>query len=254
MGPKPPRKFETAKSGNRLGECEDASWASYPYNGGLPARISVCDGASESAFAREWAQILSEAFVHRPMDLSSLDNHSLARWLSSSQERWNRAVPWERIPWHGEAKTRAGAMSTLLGLEIDQTANSAGAHPWRAVAVGDCCLFVVREDELAVSFPMDDASQFSNTPPLVCSNPTNNARLWNSIHQLSGECRPGDVIILASDALACWILQERESGGRPWETLQAIGSDAEWKTWVQARRSYRSMRNDDTTMITISVQ
>ena len=253
MGPKPSRKFETAKSGNRPGEREDVSWDSYPYNGELPARISVCDGATESAFAKEWAQILSEAFVHRPMDLSYLDNHSLSGWLSSCQEEWNRAVPWERIPWHGEAKTRAGAMSTLLGLEIAQTTNSAGVYSWKALAVGDGCLFVVRQGALAVSFPIYSAAQFGNTPSLICSNPANNGGLWQRVHQLRGECLPGDLIILASDALACWILQERESGSRPWETLQAMGSDAEWQAWVQARRSDRSMRNDDTSLIIIEV-
>lgn len=252
MGLKPPRRFETSKAGNRPDECEDASWVSYPYNGG-PARIAVCDGASESAFAREWAQILADAFVHRPLDLSCLDDSSLAVWLDPCQEKWNRAVPWERLPWHGEAKTRAGAMAALLGLEIDQTPNGAGAFPWQAVAVGDCCLFVVRDDSLAVSFPMDSSGQFNNTPSLICSNPANNGRLWNEVHQYRGECLPGDTIILASDALACWILQEHESGGRPWETLLSL-EPPQWDGWVQARRADRAMRNDDTTLIAVKVR
>ena len=253
MGLRPPRRFQTAKSGNRQEECEDATWSSYPYNGG-PARIAVCDGASESAFAREWAQILSDAFVHRPLDLSCLDAPSLAVWLSPCQEGWNRVVPWERIPWHGETKARAGAMAALLGLEIDQSANGVGAYLWQAVAIGDSCLFVVRQDSLEASFPLDSASQFNNTPPLICSNPANNVRLGNSISRLNGECRPGDVILLASDALACWILQESESGGRPWETLLELRSVLEWEAWVQAQRGQRAMRNDDTTLVVVKVE
>ena len=190
MGLRPPRKFETAKAGNRPEECEDASLAAYPYNGG-PARIAVCDGASESAFARQWAQILAGAFVHRPLDLSCLDDSSLTVWLAPCQEEWNGVVPWERIPWHGEAKTRAGAMAALVGLEIDQTANGAGAFPWQAVAVGDCCLFVVRGDDLAVSFPLESAAQFNNTPSLICSNPVNNAGLWPRGSPASGRVPAG---------------------------------------------------------------
>ena len=253
MGLRPPIEFMTAKAGNRPGECEDACRDSYPYNRG-PARIAVCDGASESAFAKEWAEILAEALVHSPLDLSGLDDASLAMWLAPGQEKWNRAVPWERIPWHGEAKTRAGAMAALLGLEMAQTPNGAGAYPWQAVAVGDCCLFVVRCGSLTVSFPMDSAAQFNNTPSLICSNQANNGGLWGRVHRLQGECLPGDLVILASDALACWLLQERESGGKPWETLLEFHSNREWEDWLQARRSERAMRNDDTTLIAIAVE
>lgn len=242
----------TAKAGNRPGECEDACRDSYPYNGG-PARIAVCDGASESAFAREWAEILADAFVHRPLDLDGLDGSSLATWLLPSQDKWNRQVPWERIPWHGEAKTRAGAMAALLGLEIDQAANGSGAYPWQAVAVGDCCLFIVRDDTLVVSFPLKKSSQFNNTPSLICSNQANNGGLWQRVYQYQGECLPGDVIILASDALACWILQEHETDGRPWETLLSLDSEKKWSRWVAGKRNERAMRNDDTTLITVKV-
>ena len=251
MGLQPPRRFQTAKAGNRPEECEDASLISYAY-AGWPARIALCDGASESAFAREWARILTRAFVYSPLDLSCLDDLSLRLWLRQCEAEWNRAVPWERIPWHGEAKTRAGALATLLGLEIHQTPNAAGFYPWRAMAVGDCCLFVIRDDALMLSFPLEDAGQFNNTPALICSNPANNGALWPGVGQLDGECRPGDVIILASDALACWMLQEHESGGRPWKTLLSL-TPGQWDAWVQARRSERAIRNDDTTMVAVKV-
>ena len=91
---------------------EDASRISYPFNGG-PARIALCDAASESAFAKQWAQILTRAFVYRPLDLAEMNEESLANWLAPCEREWNRAVPWERIPWHGEAKTRADALAAL---------------------------------------------------------------------------------------------------------------------------------------------
>ena len=253
MGLQPPRRFQTAKAGNRPEECEDASRISYPYTAG-PARIALCDGASESAFAREWAQILTRAFVYSPFDLYSLDDLALGLWLGQRETEWNRVVPWERIPWHGEAKTRAGALATLLGMVISQTPDPSGAYPWQAVAVGDCCLFVVHDDALALSFPLEDSGQFNNTPALICSNHANNGRLWNGVHQYRGECLPGDAIILASDALACWILQERESGGRPWETLLSLDSEKEWSNWVAGKRDERAMRNDDTTLIAVKVE
>ena len=35
------------------------------------ARVAVSDGASESAFAREWANALTDAFVTRPPELDA---------------------------------------------------------------------------------------------------------------------------------------------------------------------------------------
>ena len=248
----PPQRFQTPKAGNRPEECEDASRVAYSLAADA-ARIVLCDGASESAFAREWAQILSDAFIRRPLDLSELEGSSLTGWLEPCEQEWNKAVPWDRIPWHGEAKTRAGALATLLALTVDLRPNRSGGFPWRATAIGDCCLFVVRDGELELAFPLDESSQFNNTPGLICSNAANNRGLWEQVRQLRGEVRAGDVVILASDALAAWLLQECESSGKPWETLLSLNAD-EWDGWVQSQRAERSMRNDDTTLIVIKVE
>lgn len=246
------RKFQTAKAGNRPNECEDAYriWLA----GYGPVLLAVCDGASESAFARPWAQILADALVQRPLEPDTLDDLALAQWLEPCVNQWNGIVPWGRLPWHGQAKTRAGSMATFLGMAVEWASGHSGALTWQATAVGDCCLFVVRDGSLAVSFPMEKSGHFNTTPPLVCSNPANNGSLWPHLRQLQGECLPGDLIVLASDALACWILQENESDGRPWETLLALDTEEEWSDWLQSRRGERAMRNDDTTMITVKVE
>ena len=253
MGLLPPRKFETVRAGSLPGDCEDASWVSYPAGGG-PARVVLCDGATESAFARPWAQALARAFIYRPLDLSRLDEAALARWLLLPQDEWGRRVPWQRVPWHGEAKTRSGALSTLLGLELDQTPARSGVYLWQAVAVGDCCLFIVRDNALAGSFPMDDAGCFNDTPSLICSNPVNNAGLWSKVRRMNGLCRSGDRLVLASDALACWILQAQDFGDGLLETLLALEFSQQWEDWLQAKRAGRAIRNDDTTLITIRVE
>ena len=246
------RSFQTAKAGNRPDECEDAYRVRLSDKG--PSWLAVCDGASESAFARPWANILAEALVTRPVDVDDLEETSLSEWLAPCVKQWNGHVPWGRLPWHGVNKTRAGSLSTFLGLRVDWAENGLGNLGWQAVAIGDCCLFIVRQDDLAVSFPMEESGQFNTTPPLVCSNPANNGGVWPHVRQLHGECLPGDVIFLASDALACWMLQDHEFKGRPWETLLALESDKEWSDWVQNRRREREMRNDDTTMVVIKVQ
>ncbi len=252
----PPKTFRLPKAGNRPEEYEDSSLVVYPQHMGVSgrrtARVSVSDGASESAFAREWANILTNAFVERPPDISRLTEDSLRDWLAPAQEEWRDAVPWDRIPWHGEAKARAGAFATLLGLIVRSAPDEPQRLSWQALAVGDGCLFVVRDDRLQFSFPLEDAAEFDNNPALVCSNPDNAGELWGRLHRSRGKCVPGDLLILASDALACWFLARNDEGQRPWETLLALDSLG-WEAWVEEQRSAGTMRNDDTTLVTISV-
>ncbi len=253
---RPPRKFWLPKAGNRPQEYEDAERVVYPQHVGVSgrhtARVSVSDGASESAFAREWANILTDAFVDRPPDLCDLTEGSLRDWLAPAQEEWRRVVPWDRIPWHGEAKARAGAFATMLGLAVGSAPGDSQRLSWQAVAVGDSCLFVVRDDRLWLSFPLEDAAEFDNNPALVCSNPDSTGGLWEGVQRHSGECRTGDLFVLASDALACWFLAMNAAGKKPWEALLALDSSA-WEAWVGEQRSGGLMRNDDTTLVAIEI-
>lgn len=248
---KPPKTWRLSKEGNRPEECEDAFRVVYPSGAGAEiVRAAVCDGATESAFAREWAEILADAFVDQPLDLSGMTEGSLKTWLKRGQEEWHEGIPWDQIPWHGEAKARAGAFATLLGLTIGADLANPRQPWWQAVAVGDSCLFVVRNDRLLLSFPLEDAGQFDNNPALVCSNPANSQGLWEGVRLQSGECSPGDRFILASDALAAWFLASYAAGEKPWETLMELDA-SERDGWVGEQRSERLMRNDDTTLVII---
>ena len=140
----------------------------------------------------------------------------------------------------------------MLGLTIGSTLGAPQRLSWRALAVGDSCLFVVRDDRLQFSFPLEDAAEFDNNPALVCSNFANAGGLWESVRLSSGECAPGDLLILATDALACWFLASHAAAENPWETLLALDMPA-WGTWVEEQRRAGSMRNDDTTLVIIEV-
>ena len=221
-------------------------------SGRRTVRAAVSDGASESAFAREWANVLADAFVSRTPDIRGLAKDSMCDWLASAQEEWRVGVPWDRIPWHGEAKARAGAFATLVGLTVATRAGNSRRLCWRAVAVGDSCLFMVRDDRLWLSFPLEDAAQFDNSPALVCSNPDNAGELWENVRQSHGECVDGDSFILASDALSCWFLASSIQGEKPWQTLLTLNASG-WTAWVAEQRRTGLMRNDDTTLVIIRV-
>ncbi len=254
MALRTPTEFWLPKAGNAPEEYEDAFRVVCRQQVGASglgaARVAVSDGASESPFAREWANMLTEAFVAEPPVSCGLTEDSLNTWLKSPQERWHGSVPWDRLPWHGEAKTQAGAFATLLGLTIKAAPDNSEQLFWQALAVGDSCLFIIRDDRLWLSFPLEDAAQFDNTPALLCSNPDNAGNMWEGMHQHSGECTAGDLLILATDALACWFLAQNATGEKPWETLLALDW-AEGNAWIEEQRREGLMRNDDTTLIII---
>ena len=107
---------------------------------------------------------------------------------------------------------------------------------------------MVRDDRLSLSFPLEDAAQFDNSPALVCSNPDNVGQLWENVRRSDGECVVGDSLMLASDALACWFLASNTAGEKPWETLLALDPSG-WAAWVEEQRRAGLMRNDDTTLV-----
>ncbi len=227
--------FRLPKSGNSAEECEDAC-----AQNDSAGRFAIADGASESIFAGEWARELCEAFV---ADESSEDG--MVAWLSEARKRWQAIVQEQPELWHVAEKLRDGSFATFLGLRITPT--DRGGR-WRAIAVGDSCLFIVRGRALAFAFPLDAAEQFGNRPALLGSRQEGNFR----VAAASGELAGGDALYLMTDALAEWFLRQFASGGRPWKELDGL-SDASFADWIQLQRQNRRLKNDDVTLLRIEM-
>lgn len=256
------RKLWLPKKGNSEDEYEDA------YNGSeRNGRFAVADGATESSFARPWANSLAMAFVKTP-PLHSSSAGELETWLEPLQRQWHDGIDWAHLPWFAEDKARDGAFSSLVGIEflseeIPIPAGGGGEEAiletpasehlrWRALAVGDSCLFQVRDDKLLVAFPLDRAEQFGSRPVLLSSNPANNGRALDDIRRCAGDCQPGDLFLLATDALGHWFLSEFEASQLPWARLSGMRKK-DFKKLVDRLRSENRMRNDDTTLLEIRV-
>jgi hypothetical protein len=227
------------KRGHADHESEDA-WRGCPRLG----RFAVADGASESCFAALWARLLTEGFiaVRRPRDLGS--------WLEASRRQWFAEVMPLALPWYAEIKREEGAFATLLGVRARwPTPDRPGR--WQAVAVGDSCLFRVREGRGVRAFPIKQSSEFSNLPCLIGSRTGPIVAPKRS----SGSLRPGDRLLLMTDALAQWFLCAQETGGRPWEAvtrlLSAAQPEDEFTAWIEELRTRNSLRNDDVTLLVI---
>jgi hypothetical protein len=125
------------------------------------------------------------------------------------------------------------------------------------MAVGDSCLFVVRDDALVAAFPIQASDRFDNSPNLISSAPSRNGSLEAVLSHESGLASSGDTFYLLTDALACWFLARYEEGMDPWTTLDAVGGGTSRESltdWMMGERRENRIRNDDVTMLRIRLE
>lgn len=241
------RVFTCPKAGHRPEEYEDA----WDYNA-RAKRVAVADGASDAFESCLWARALVQAFVRRPPTNA---DESLLDWLALPQQTWQAGIQWERLPWYAQEKAQRGAFATLLGLTFSppRTNTDLDANPivhWTAMAVGDACLFQIRRHTVVVHFPVQHAAEFGNTPPLLSTRNDYNRHSLQDLKMLQGESQGGDLFVLATDALAAWLLQEMEAGKHPWQALERL-TKSTFIRLIDSLRRTNAIRNDDVTLVRI---
>jgi hypothetical protein len=233
------RAFTCPKAGNRPEEYEDA-WA---YNA-RARRVALADGASDAFESCLWARALVQAFVRRP---PTLPDASLGDWLALPQQTWQAGIEWERLPWYAHEKAQRGAFATFLGLTFSNPITR-----WMAMAVGDACLFQIRRHAVVVHFPVQRAAEFGNTPPLLSTRDDYNRRSLQDLKMLQGESQGGDLFVLATDAIAAWLLQRMEVGKHPWQALERL-TKVTFRRLIDSLRQKNAIRNDDVTLVLIQL-
>jgi hypothetical protein len=224
------------KSGHAANEYEDA-FAVEPAS----LRFAVADGASETSFAKQWAELLVGRFVNEPPTAAEL-----REWVAPMQDVWVGEHQGKAQAWYAEAKARDGAFSSLLGVAIEE-------NRWRALAVGDTCLFVVRAGRLERAFPLARAEEFHNSPLLLSSVARSNSKVWDDVRSDEGELRERDQLLLMTDALAHWFLVEAEMGRRPWAALARATTPESFGAFIDCLRGGGALRNDDVTLVRVEV-
>jgi len=241
----PPLRWQilkVPKRGHKIEEYEDAAAGH-----GLSGRFAVADGATESAFAGSWARALAEAFVQGPIAAGGW-----AGWLPDVRKRWLKEIDGQELPWYLEEKFQQGAFATLLGIELTAKKKT---WEWKAVAVGDCCLFHLRGEKLLCSFPLESSIDFGTQPDLLGSRSGHGDKPRD--HRAKGRAKFGDSFLLLSDALAQWALKREETRRPPWrelrEVLNASDPQAVFRTWVEACWESKELKTDDVTLLAIDL-
>lgn len=111
--------------------------------------VAISDGVTEASYSDIWAKLLVDAYISNGGFPE--EEKELIQFLSDLQQEWNRLVPWDHLESRGVLflkKAREGAEATFLGVKFS------GAN-WKAIAIGDCNLFLVSAtNEIILSWPI----------------------------------------------------------------------------------------------------
>jgi hypothetical protein len=168
----------------------------------------------------------------------------------------SRAQAGRPLLWFEEAKLNQGAFATLLGVSFRSHPRKASHEGrWSAVAIGDTCLFQLRDERVLRAFPIEDSGDFGIVPDLVTTRSNGQEMIAHSARKAWGPWQSGDTFFLATDALSCWFLSSYERGDEPWKILRDLNTEAQppFEEWMASLRKEGVVRNDDVTLTRIDV-
>lgn len=239
--------FITHKKAESLDDCQDAFEVNEEHS-----RYAVADGATLSFFPKRWAELLVQNFCENPN--LSLSQENWREWLVPIQEKWYKQVE-ARVKTlnlfylTNSFNARDPAVSTFIGLEIDKVEGK-----WQAIVIGDSCLFHKRNFEFK-SYLIERSEDFTSHPAAFASFPERN---HYDPKFVGGEIQSGDMFILATDALAKWIVQYEEADQveEVLNQLKEIKTYEEFYSFVDLARDNENIRlvNDDVTLMLISIE
>lgn len=228
------------------------------------SRAVIADGVSSAIFSRTWSRLLTRTAALDPPDVT--DSDSLSNWLNPLKQNWREEINFGEVSrdWiRGPKLTSVGAQSTLLIVELlpleDTTEEESADAKYRLIAhsIGDCCLFLVRDGQLVQSFPLQDSAAFAAAPHIL-SSITKNEDCVGEFQHLDSFCNNDDLVVLCTDAIGLWAMQEYEAGHQV-DWMRYWENDLAWQTDILELRSRgpkdprTRMRVDDCTLILLRV-
>lgn len=217
--------------------------------------FAVADGAGTTLFSNIWAKILIESFFSIP--LMSNDPFEVEWWVRRTQEQYKQETPDPgKMEWNALQKAQnQGSHSTLATLRISKReVDHAQAE---LLVFGDSCVLMGNSySEQVQSFPLDSPTDFEKAPICVPSKRSIFYRYFHQCHIKHIELAPGDVVVLATDAVSKWVISA--GSGRHTNAKDAFQelitqTPNTWETFILECRNRGEMIDDDSTALIISL-
>jgi hypothetical protein len=239
------RVFWLPKAGLSAEEYEDAFAPETAPEAELSEfRCAVSDGATETSFSGLWAKILCKAYNDKNFDIEKL------------QAEWLKAVSGQNLPWYAEQKLESGAYAAIVGLCLRKEKNGLS---WSARALGDSCLFHLRDGKILKVLPIEKWEAFDYTPALISTKQSANLGLLLQQDHEVGTCNDGDLFYLMTDAISKWFLRRNAEDEDAVNVLESIQNADDFCRLVNDERQVRDnegrhkMPNDDVTWTRVAV-
>ena len=225
-----------------------------------PITFAIADGATSSPDARTWAGMLvneSSKYQSKPENLISGMKHLRATWAADWDKRKTQQLAATSAWWTAQALDKPTA-ATYCSLTVENPNWSEVTNlNWRAMAVGDSCLFQFRAGCQIKAFPIDDLDGFTDHPLLVRSSGCETDLSSDSarIQSTSGVAKRGDTFILATDAMAEWLLRHLGSNeDLKNRVLLATKNTLDFTAFIDKEREAGRIKDDDSTLVIVGVR
>ncbi len=225
--------------------------------------MAIADGlSSDSTLTSFWSSLLVNDFCNltqsRPCEYL---RDKYQDWLNPLQDQWQQAFQKviDKIRQNKNAKTynplssprtqrNAKGLATFVGVHV-LPADAQGKGKWQAIAIGDSCMFHFRKEsngfDLASSFPLTKSYDFTPRTQAITSKA--DMSLVGGLNFVEGDYELGDIFFVATDALAKWLLKNREEGKNEWKKLLEIDDQDAFEQMIISLRSQKLIEIDDTT-------
>lgn len=213
-----------------------------PRHRGAAQRVAVADGATQSFLAGRWARRLVDAAIETPMDRLEAHLETVRTgWASElNVYRDERVAAGRPLAWYEEQKAGGGAAATLLVADVRSGSVELASR-------GDTVAMHLRDGELLDAVPMSDPDAFGNHPELVVT-----IAEVPHLRRTSWSTRPSDQLVVATDALAEWLLRQAPGGGIA-TALDGLSRPDRFGPIIESEREHGRLHDDDVTLVVVEL-
>ena len=249
------RRFSdrTHKEMETISGCQD----NFSYNEAKNC-FAIADGATQSFYSSIWSKLLVDYFCENPQ----IDKNNWQEWLELIQQKWleevraelEKAKSGNNFAWieiYNGLERSKSATSTFIGLQFIE--NQA-----QISIVGDSCLFIFQGNQLIQTYLLKKSTNFNDRPGYFGSRSKNNDDYEPEFLDIELKYKQHSdklYFVLATDALAEYILKYTEQQRDILTTLLTINSEQEFENFVKSARHNGTikMKNDDVTLMILEV-